>query len=82
MLRSIGAVALAAAAVAAHAQGARDTFNPAMSIILQGTFARSSQDPETYRLSGFAPSGGEVGPSPRALATLDRQAGRAKGGGL
>ena len=60
MFRSIGAVALATAAVAAHAQAARDAFNPPMSIILQGTFARSSQDPETYQISGFAPSGGET----------------------
>ena len=73
MLRSIGAVALAAAAVAAHAQGARDTFNPAMSIILQGTFARSSQDPETYRLSGFAPSGGEVGPLRRGFSLAESE---------
>lgn len=73
MFRCIGAVALATAAVAAHAQAARDAFNPPMSIILQGTFARSSQDPETYQLSGFAPSGGEVGPPRRGFSLAESE---------
>jgi hypothetical protein len=73
MFRTIGAVALATAAVAAHAQGARDAFNPAMSIILQGTFARSSQDPETYQISGLAPSGGEVGPLRRGFSLAESE---------
>ena len=42
------------------------TFNPALSLILQGTAARSSQDRNTYRISGFAPSRGEVAPAARA----------------
>jgi hypothetical protein len=73
VFRSIGAVALATAAVAAHAQAARDAFNPPMSIILQGTFARSSQDPETYQISGFAPSGGEVGPPRRGFSLAESE---------
>ena len=36
-------------------------FNPAISLILQGT-ARASRDPKTYQITGFVPSGGEVGP--------------------
>lgn len=42
-------------------------FNPGISLILQGTAARSSLDPEGYRITGFAPSGGEVGPAPRGF---------------
>lgn len=42
-------------------------FNPEISLILQGTVARSSRDPEEYQISGFAPSGGEVGPAPRGF---------------
>ena len=42
-------------------------FNPEISLILQGTLARSSRNPEEYRISGFAPSGGEVGPAPRGF---------------
>lgn len=77
MFRSIGAAVLAAAAFSALAQDARRTaesaFNPAMSIILQGTFARSSQDPETYQISGFAPSGGEVGPPRRGFSLAESE---------
>src|SRR5688572_11064520 len=40
-------------------------FNPGITLILQGTAARSSRDPQTYRIGGFAPSGGEVGPARR-----------------
>src|SRR5688572_4193064 len=43
-------------------------FNPEISLILQGTAARSSRDPETYEITGFAPSGGEVGPPRRGLS--------------
>jgi hypothetical protein len=43
-------------------------FNPGISVILQGTAARSSRDPEGYQISGFSPSGGEVGPVPRGFS--------------
>ena len=42
-------------------------FNPEISLILQGTAARSSRNPEEFQISGFAPSGGEVGPAPRGF---------------
>jgi hypothetical protein len=48
-------------------QQGQSAFNPEISLILQGTLARSSRDPETYEISGFAPSGGEVGPPPRGF---------------
>ena len=40
-------------------------FNPAMSVILGGNYANTSQDPDTYRIAGFIPSGGDVGPGDR-----------------
>jgi hypothetical protein len=43
-------------------------FNPDISLILQGTAARSSLDPNTYQITGFAPSGGEVAPAPRGFS--------------
>ena len=62
------AAALAAAFAPAQAQDKSSTaFNPGISLILQGTAASSSQDPEAYRIDGFAPSGGEVGPAPRGF---------------
>src|SRR5574341_2085624 len=62
------AAALAAALAPAQAQDkGAGAFNPGISLILQGTAATSSQDPETYRIDGFAPSGGEVGPPDRGF---------------
>src|SRR5438046_1866571 len=42
--------------------GGATAFNPAMSVILAGNYAHLSQDPATFRIAGFIPSGGEVGP--------------------
>jgi hypothetical protein len=42
-------------------------FNPAISLIMQGTYARTSQDPNNFAIRGFAPSGGEVGPPRRSF---------------
>jgi len=44
------------------------SMNPDISLILQGTAARSSQNPDDYQISGFAPSGGEVGPPRRGFS--------------
>lgn len=44
---------------------AASRFNPAVSLILSGTYARLSQDPERYRLQGFIPGGDEIGPGKR-----------------
>ena len=38
-----------ATAAAASARSGENAFNPAVSLILQGTFARSSQDPNRYQ---------------------------------
>jgi hypothetical protein len=43
-------------------------FNPGLSLILQGTMARTARDPASYQITGFAPSGGEVGPAPRGFS--------------
>lgn len=56
-----------AAAVSTTGQGGENAFNPAISLVLQGTYARTSQDPDSYRITGFTPSGGEVGPPKRSF---------------
>jgi hypothetical protein len=67
MLRNLWcAVALAMATLPAFAQ--ENAFNPGISLILQGTAASSSRDPNTYQVTGFAPSGGEVAPAPRGFS--------------
>ena len=67
MLRNLWcATALAVAVPCAQAQ--EGAFNPAVSVILQGTAASNSLDPNRFQLSGFAPTGGEVGPAPRSFS--------------
>lgn len=51
----------------ASTQASASGFNPALSLILNGTYANLSQDPANYRLQGFIPSGGEAGPGTRGL---------------
>jgi hypothetical protein len=69
-LQDAEAGALRAQAAAAPT-GARSTgesaFNPGISLILQGTAARSSRDPGAYQITGFAPTGGEVSPANRSF---------------
>lgn len=50
-------------------------FNPALSLVLDGTYARLSQDPERYALNGFIPSGGEVGPPKRSFGLGESELG-------
>src|SRR5256885_5539171 len=50
------------------AKPATNAFNPDISLILQGTAARSSQNPDDYQLTGFAATGGEVGPARRGFS--------------
>ncbi|MFO1402485.1 MAG: hypothetical protein U1F30_14940 [Steroidobacteraceae bacterium] len=47
------------------AGGGAAAFNPAISVILGGTYAHLSQDPARYAIAGFMPNGGEIGPGPR-----------------
>jgi hypothetical protein len=42
-------------------------FNPAISLILAGSYTDTSRDPEDWRIAGFIPSGGEVGPGERSF---------------
>jgi hypothetical protein len=51
----------------ASSGNAATAFNPAMSLILGGSYADTSQDPESFRIAGFMPSGGEVGPGERSF---------------
>jgi hypothetical protein len=60
------AQAQTAASAAANRTG-ENAFNPGISLILQGTGARTSQDPNNFQITGFVPSGGEVGPPRRSF---------------
>lgn len=49
------------------ASGGTNAFNPAVSLILAGTYRNLSADPADYRIAGFVPSGSEVGPGARGF---------------
>ena len=42
-------------------------FNPSISLILDGNYTATAQDPKTWRIAGFMPSGGDVGPGERSF---------------
>jgi hypothetical protein len=52
---------------AGDSRSAASAFNPAISLILAGNYTDVSQDPQTWRIAGFMPSGGEVGPGERSF---------------
>jgi hypothetical protein len=49
-------------------QSSASAFNPAISLILSGTYANLSQDPDTFQIGGFIPSGDEIGPGKRGFS--------------
>lgn len=56
-----------AAVPATSAGNAASAFNPAISVILGGTYTDTSRDPGDWHIGGFIPSGGEVGPGERSF---------------
>lgn len=42
-------------------------FNPAISLILGGSYTNASRDPEDWRIAGFVPAGDEIGPGDRSF---------------
>lgn len=67
-------VASAAPAAVAAAPVRANAFNPEISLILSGTYASLSQDPEQYRITGFIP-GGEIGPGQRSFSLSESELG-------
>jgi hypothetical protein len=47
--------------------GSASAFNPAISLILGGSFTGSSRDPADWHVSGFVPAGDEIGPGERSF---------------
>ncbi|MFC0134028.1 hypothetical protein CR105_10685 [Massilia eurypsychrophila] len=61
------AAAAAPSALAAAAPAGKNAFNPSIALVLGGTYANLSRDPDQYRLQGFLPPAGEVGPGRRGF---------------
>lgn len=49
------------------AGGGASAFNPAISLILGGSYTNTSRNPGDWHIAGFVPSGGEVGPGERSF---------------
>jgi hypothetical protein len=62
------------AAASPTAAASANSFNPAVSLILSGTYANLSQDPADYRITGFIP-GGEIGPGARGFSLGESELG-------
>ena len=60
--------------VAASLVGGANAFNPSISLILSGTYARTTQDPANYSISGFQlPADAEVGPGSRGFSLAETE---------
>jgi len=57
----------AAAPTPTAANVSSNVFNPSVALILGGTYANLSQDPNQYRIQGFIPGGEEIGPGKRSF---------------
>ena len=63
-----------AVASSANARPAGESaFNPGISLILNGVMANLSQDPARHQITGFMPTGGEVGPGKRGLSLAESE---------
>ena len=61
--------AMAAASPPAAGAVGGNAFNPSISLILSGTFSRSSRDPADYAIAGFPlPPGAAIGPGTRGFS--------------
>jgi hypothetical protein len=57
------------AAIQASSRPASESaMNPAVSVILNGIYSNLSQDPNGFKINGFTPTRGEVGPGVRGLS--------------
>jgi hypothetical protein len=61
------------AASPAGNRGGENAFNPAVSLVLQGTYANTSRDHNKFQITGFVPSGGEVGPPKRSFSLSETE---------
>ncbi len=68
------AVAPAATAqpTAAGANAGSNAFNPAISVVLQGTYANLSRDPNAFAIAGF-PASREIGPGRRGFSLAESE---------
>ncbi len=66
-------VAQPAPAAPPSAPSREAAFNPAISLILQGTYSNLSKDPDTFQFGGFIPPGDELGPGRRGFSLRESE---------
>ena len=60
----------------AAASGGANAFNPSMSLILSGLYARTSRDPASYAITGVPlPPGAQIGPGTRGFSLTESELG-------
>jgi len=62
------AKAESAAVQAGSRPASESAFNPGISLILNGVYSNLSQDPARFQITGFAPTGEDVGPGKRGFS--------------
>ena len=73
---AVAVVPSAPSPMAAPGGGGANAFNPSMSLILSGLYARTSRDPARYAITGFPlPTGADVGPGTRGLSLAESELG-------
>lgn len=71
---TVTAASQAAPAASPGGAGASESaMNPAVSVILNGTYSNLSRDPATYRINGFVPTRGEVAPPDRGVSLAESE---------
>ena len=68
-------LAAAPALAATPAKAAGNSFNPEVSLVLSGTYANLSKDPNSWKMSNFVPSGDEIGPGKRGFSLGESELG-------
>jgi len=64
-----------AAVAASQKTVSEGAFNPAVSVVLGGTYTRLSQDPASFAINGFVPTLGDVGPARRGFGLGESELG-------
>ena len=69
---------IASNGTAAASSGGANAFNPAISLILSGSYAHTSKDPSRYAIAGFAlPADAAIGPGSRGFSLGESELGLA-----
>ncbi len=74
-LQETEATATQAAAQTSSRPQTESALNPGISATLNGVYANLKRDPNTYRLNGFVPTMGDVGPGRRGLSLGESELG-------